>query len=250
MFENESDVKPFFDLLNSMHPNISFTMESADPNLPFLDIDINVDTDGINTKVYRKNTNTGVVLNYSAMAPSMWKQGLIKCLLHRAKLICSSQLLFSNEIDKLRSMFLKNGYPLYFFEKTLKSFLERYNMNVSNNNLSDSVLNNASGDRKWSAVLKIPYIGEASYDFKSKIVPLFKEYLQCDILPVFTSCKVANYFSLKSPTPYPFKSNVVYKFACLRDADTSYIGETTRHLTTRVKEWTLQLQKISPVTKS
>ena len=32
------------------------------------------------------------------------------------------------------------------------------------------------------------------------------------------------------------KPNVVYRFKCLRDADTSYIGKTERHLVARVAE--------------
>ena len=45
-----------------------------------------------------------------------------------------------------------------------------------------------------------------------------------------------NYFSLKCCTPLPLLANVVYKFECLRDANTFYIGKTIRHLATRVKE--------------
>ena len=37
-------------------------------------------------------------------------------------------------------------------------------------------------------------------------------------------------------TPLPLLANVVYKFECLRDANTFYIGKTIRHLATRVKE--------------
>ena len=47
---------------------------------------------------------------------------------------------------------------------------------------------------------------------------------------------IGDFFSLKSKTPFPFSSNVVYKFSCLRDADRSYIGQTKRHLVTRVNE--------------
>ena len=40
----------------------------------------------------------------------------------------------------------------------------------------------------------------------------------------------------KCCTPLPLLANVVYKFECLRDANTFYIGKTIRHLATRVKE--------------
>ena len=85
-------------------------------------------------------------------------------------------------------------------------------------------------------VLKIPFVGEASYKFRNQIVPLIKSVLEVDVRPVFVSCKTSNYFSLKCSTPFPYKSNVVYLYKCVLDATTTYIGETTRHLITRVNE--------------
>ena len=65
---------------------------------------------------------------------------------------------------------------------------------------------------------------------------LFKEHYQIDLNIVFTTVKVKNYFSLKSHAPLPLMANIVYKFQCLRDANTFYIGKTKRHLATRVRE--------------
>ena len=36
----------------------------------------------------------------------------------------------------------------------------------------------------------------------------------------------------------PLMANVVYQFACLRDANSTYIGKTIRHLATKVREHT------------
>ena len=52
-----------------------------------------------------------------------WKSALILCMLHRAKLICSSDILFFKEVDQLRSLFLSNNYTLSFFNKILSQFL-------------------------------------------------------------------------------------------------------------------------------
>ena len=52
---------------------------------------------------------------------------------------------------------------------------------------------------------------------------------------VFTSFKIKNYFSYKDPIPDDMKSFLVYKFNCA-SCNTSYIGETTRHLKTRIDE--------------
>ena len=48
--------------------------------------------------------------------------------------------------------------------------------------------------------------------------------------------KVGEYFTLKDCTPSLFSSNVVYRFRCSVDGDTSYIGVTTRQLFERIAE--------------
>ena len=57
-----------------------------------------------------------------------------------------------------------------------------------------------------------------------------------DINVYYTTFKTGFYFRLKSSTPLSLMSNVVHKFNCSCDADLSYIGMTTRHLSVRVKE--------------
>ena len=52
---------------------------------------------------------------------------------------------------------------------------------------------------------------------------------------IFTSSKVGQYFSNKDVIPKELQSYVVYKFTCSCCAAT-YIGETSRHLSTRIKE--------------
>ena len=81
-----------------------------------------------------------------------------------------------------------------------------------------------------------PYVGGLSHDFKSKIVKLFYDELRIDIVPVFNTFKVSNYFTLKSRTPKLLMANVVYKFTCLCDTNLTYIGKTKRHLAVRSLE--------------
>ena len=42
-------------------------------------------------------------------------------------------------------------------------------------------------------------------------------------------------FSVKDPVPVEFRSNVVYKFTCA-SCNSCYVGETSRHLSTRIRE--------------
>ena len=119
-------------------------------------------------------------------------------------------------------MFYDNGYPSFFFQNVLNKFL--------------SPTNPKDDDCDDFTVFKIPFIGEHSYAFGKKIKKMFEPISRIKVRIVYTSFKVRNYFSLKCKTPKQLLSNVVYKFTCQQDADVSYIGETKRHLITRVKE--------------
>ena len=51
------------------------------------------------------------------------------------------------------------------------------------------------------------------------------------------SFKIKNMFSVKDRTPVALKSMVVYQFSCA-GCNSRYIGETSRHFSTRIKEHT------------
>ena len=65
---------------------------------------------------------------------------------------------------------------------------------------------------------------------------LIKNKYNLKISPVHKTFKVANYFQLKYKTPVALCSNVVYKFSCSCDTNKTYIGMSSRHLITRVRE--------------
>ena len=229
VFDKNVPFQSFLDHINNQHPNIKFTVEkSINNSLPFLNTKIQIIGDEFESCVYRKDTNTDVLLNFNAVCPLSWKRGILFGALNRAKIICSSKEAFLNEVKKLRDIFYRNGYSDTFFNKIYQSFEEKpVNVQVSNDiDVKD----------KFRYVLKIPYIGALSHVFKNEVVKLFHDNLKVDISPVFNTFKVANYFALKSQTPKLLTSNVVYKFTCLCDASLTYIGKTKRHLRVRCLE--------------
>ena len=161
------------------------------------------------------------------MCQSKWKFGLIQCMLHRAYVICSSWQIFSEEIDFLKGVFVNNGYPEGLFLSCVKKFLDDKFNRKSNVQPKEETV---------ETIFCLPYIGLPSVIFGRKLKEIFKKYYCIDVKIVFNSFKVKNYFSLKCRTPLPLVANVVYKFQCLRDANTVYIGKTTRHLATRIRE--------------
>ena len=94
VFSENCNFKDFFDLLNSQHNSLSFTYEEGTDVLPFLDTVVQLTGINFETFVYRKQTNTDLILNNKAVCPDKWKTGLILCFLNRAWKICSSYVLF------------------------------------------------------------------------------------------------------------------------------------------------------------
>ena len=224
VFDKDVPCEPFLDHINNQHPNIKFTVEKSTDSLPFLNTEIQIVGDHFESFIYRKETNTNVLLNFSAICPLSWKKGLIFGALSRAKTVCSSSDLLSKEINNLRTIFWKNGYPIPFFNKVLELFNQRLSGDESRE----------KDDMKY--IVKIPYVGTISHEFKNKIVKLFYNEFKVSITPVFNTFKVSNYFSLKSQTPKQLLANVVYKYTCLCDTNITYIGKTKRHLAVRCSE--------------
>ena len=88
----------------------------------------------------------------------------------------------------------------------------------------------------YAYILGLPYFGKPSHKFASQLSTLLKQKFDIRIFTYYTSLKTGSYFNLKSKTPAALKSNVVYKFTCSRDVNTTYIGMSTRHLVTRARE--------------
>ena len=77
-------------------------MKKATSTLNCLDVEIKINDTENCTCMWRKPTNTGLLLNFHSLCPTT---GLIKCFLHRAKNICSNYSLYMQEIEKLRTLF-------------------------------------------------------------------------------------------------------------------------------------------------
>lgn len=197
--------------------------------MPFLDTSITLKPEGIHSTVYRKPTNTNVLLNNTAVAPSSWKNGLIKCLLHRAKVVCSDDRALDEEQDKLRRIFYQNGYPYKLFDSIKQQLNEK--MSSCHDNSSRQV----KEPEDCKIIFKVPYLGKISVTFAKRLRKLLSTSGQ-DIRIVYKTTKVQDSFSLKDPVPKAISSKVVYKFTCRSDPGTNYIGFTNRTLSERIKE--------------
>lgn len=223
---DDFDSNAFLTHMNSRHPNIKFTVEKeVDGNIPFLDVSVTRDSSSVQTTVYRKPTFSNVLLNFQSTAPRSWKHGLILCLLKRGYNLSSSWSAFHSEVSFLRSLFKNNQYPLRFFNSRLSMFL--------NNLFSTHTTDNSSISQPKYFV--IPYHGTASVTLAKRLRKMV-EKTKSSIELSFSTCKVSSYFSNKEKIPGLLRSSVIYKFTCGAVPACAYIGRTSRHLLTRIRE--------------
>ena len=124
-------------------------------------------------------------------------------------------------------MLEKNLYPSNLIDQQIKQYLHAQCTDKKHKEPCNST--NIS-------YYKLPYIGNLSTEIKQKVIKYCKYYCKStNIKIVFSSFKVGDLFSVKESVPKYLRSFVVYRFTC-PGCNASYIGETTRHLTTRIKE--------------
>ena len=103
--------------------------------------------------------------------------------------------------------------------------------------MCDHDQNNNHVNNANTKYFKLPFIGMFSTLIPKKLNIMLKRVCKPDIKIqlVFDSLKISSMFSTKYIIPFALQSFVVYKFIC-SGCNASYIGETCRHLTTRIKE--------------
>ena len=88
---NTNAATMFLTTLNGLHPSLSFTMElPVDDRIPFIGIEIIKNGTKLETQVYRKSTNTGLLLHFNSHTDKRYKDSLLKTMLHHAYALSST----------------------------------------------------------------------------------------------------------------------------------------------------------------
>ena len=112
----------FLSTLNEIHPSISFTMELE--KLPFLGMEIIRNITRLDRKVYRKPTDTGLLLHYHSHVDMKYKHSLLKTMLNRGFKLSSNWQLFHQECERLKEIFTRLYYPEPLIQNTIRVFIE------------------------------------------------------------------------------------------------------------------------------
>ena len=217
----------FLDTLNHCHPSAKFTMEvERNASLPFIGVELLNLAPRIKTKVYVKPTNTGLLLHYQSHVDIRYKRSLILTMLDRAYRISSDWSYFSQECDRLETVFLKLKYPKHLFSLAVKQFVD--------SKVADQQHIPSTDTTTPPIRVIIPFKDQVSANVVKKRLTDLSSKIKTTIQPVFISRKLNEDLKVREVKPATVNQQcVVYKFQC-NLCDAGYVGYTRGHLHERV----------------
>ena len=142
-------------------------------------------------------------------------------------MINSSWLSLHSEIEKLKNIFSKNGYPTKFVDKCVSAFLNKlFEKKVVVHTVP-----------KLDLMIVLPFLGSTSWKVKNELIKTFKKNVPfCKLKIVFKAGKrLASFFSFKDKFPESLMSGVIYQYTCPK-CKLRYVGCTKRFWETRLQE--------------
>ena len=112
--------------MNTVHETVKFTLEvSKDVSgVPFLDTVVTIEENNgrksIETELYIKPTNSGIILHYDSAHPKMTKHNVAREQFKRAIRNSSTTNKEKKSIDKVWKLLLENGYPKHVLSRVLR----------------------------------------------------------------------------------------------------------------------------------
>ena len=225
--------------INQLHPNLKFTLEREnEEQLPVLDMKIwhNHETGALSSTWYCKPTDTGLIMNYHALAPKRYKRSVVAGFVYRIYRACSDWDNFHDSMVRAIRTLENNQYPPNFYEPIIRKALCDIRGDQTEENLKSQTKNTSSVNRK---PLLIQYRGKCTDDYARA---LYKIGAPCVVVMTLRKLKTV-LPSLKPSVEKALKSGVVYQLSCTR-CSACYVGQTGRHMQTRLKE---HLQRAGPV---
>ena len=235
---NKDVVEDKLQEINSFHSSLEFTCEKEkDGAIPFLDMVIMRKEGTLYSKWYRKPTDTGLTMNFHALAPFKYKKSVIIGFVHRIFRSCSNWEMIHEGLKEAKVILTKNQYPVGLIDSVIHDTLTHLVKGGKKESterepvLLDETASLFNVPEKDKFNFCIQYRGKLSEKFAQSINKL---NVPCKIIMTLhkTKSTIAN---LKSPVPSMFQSHVIYKITCPR-CMACYVGQTTRHLITRFKE--------------
>ena len=121
VFYSEQQADDFLQDLNSISPEIQFTMEKAkNKAINFLDMTVLLEGNSFKTKWYIKPTNTGLYIPNISYCPNSYKANTISNLYQRSERLSDDPADKAGNVKIIKAMFLENGYHPNFIDKCIE----------------------------------------------------------------------------------------------------------------------------------
>ena len=224
-------------ILNGFHEKIKFTYENEEEEkIAFLDVSLSRDDDGnLETKVYRKATNTDIYMNWHSHAPSTWKISTLRCLVKRAFMISSTDEYLQEELTHLKKVFTGyNEYPM----KVVEEVIQDETAKQETKNEAEKQDEEKQENEGETVTLCLPYVGDGGTQIMKKMKSdLRKANEKMKVRIVYDAKKLGSRFKVKDQTKTQHQHNIVYHATCgNKKCKSDYIGETGRRLNVRATD--------------
>ena len=100
----------FLNELNKFHANLSFTYETSEEMVKFLDLNVSIRNGAISTDLYIKPTDGHQYLHYKSSHPEHIKTSITYSQALRLSRICLSEKDFKGHVDRMKEWFLVRDY--------------------------------------------------------------------------------------------------------------------------------------------
>jgi len=209
-FNDMNALDIFFDTLNSVHNNITFTKElECVDSLAFLDFLIGKTQSGIQTTTYRKPTHSGLYTHWTSFIPHHQKRNLVFGLLDRADKIASTYNAMHSEFMNIKSMLIRNECPKAYIDRCIMKYLnKKHETSVNSFTITPPMTTTPN--------MRLPYLGEISYEVCREMQRLVHRYA---IMPfqfrfIHETNNLKKSFTYKDKQNHLCGSSVVYKLTC------------------------------------
>ena len=166
--------------------------------------------------MFRKTTSTDRYLDYKSAHSKHVKWGIVSCLKERAERICNRPEDLEAEKERLRKIFVKNGYPNGELRRRLAGMRRS---------------RSAGEETEQQSFLRIPYVPGLEKDFEGLVrrLDVRLRYTRGRTLGnLISKAKLDKVEDLE-------RGGVVYGQKC-GECDKMYVGETARRANERKKE--------------
>uniref|UniRef100_A0A8D9BWW7 Reverse transcriptase domain-containing protein n=1 Tax=Cacopsylla melanoneura TaxID=428564 RepID=A0A8D9BWW7_9HEMI len=203
----------FVEMMNIFEEKVKFTLETEkDKKLAFLDVLLDHSNESLKTNIYKKDTNSGIYLNFESNHAQHLKLNIIKNEKKRIEQLCNNNV--EKEKAEVFALLKNNDYPENLINKVWQEDFRRPDRRQEIPNI---------------AHVTIPYVKGIS------------EHIQrvCKKHNIRTSFRTVNQLrslcTAKDNINSDKKKNVIYEIKC-DQCDEKYVGETSAWLEKRISQ--------------